>query len=200
MAISHILEKIREQLVELSVEWDEESIELCNQLEHVTPKSASGRVLKAKGELLIRCTLQVQHVITNLDKFAEIPVNEEEALAEKDQEIEDFIEDWYFDQPSYEFARQLCLFFFQFIDTMEEEGLSAQTIQKHLDNCWSIGKLECDYGYHETFSPTIFLCEPSFLSEFRRKYSDSKYAINSYKTTWRKLRKYVTSLGYTEEK
>lgn len=191
MAPSHILKKIREQLVELTVEWDEESTDVYNQLEHIKPKSLSGRTLNAKGELLIRCATQIENVIHNLDKLAEIPVSGKKCLSEEDQEIEDFIADWYFDQPSYEFAKQLCTFLFQFIDAVEEEGLSTQTIKKHRDNCWSIGKLECDYGSHEMFSPTIFLCEPSFLSEFRREYNDSLYAINSYKTTWRKLRKFV---------
>ncbi|MCI5188892.1 MAG: hypothetical protein D3905_03625 [Candidatus Electrothrix sp. AS4_5] len=199
MALSHILKKIREQLVELTVEWDEEATDVYNQLEHIKPKSLSGRALNAKGELFIQCATQIEHVIDNLDKLAEIPVSEEEYFFEKDQEIEDVIADWYFDQPSYEFAKQLCTFLFEFIDAVEEEGLSKQTIQKHRDNCWSIGELECDYGNHEMFSPTIFLCEPSFLSEFRREYNDSLHAINSYKTTWRKLRKFTRSSGYTGE-
>jgi hypothetical protein len=55
---------------------------------------------------------------------------------------------------------------------------------------------ECDYGYHDTFSPEIFIGEPSFLIEFKRKVSDSEYAVDSYKATWRKLVCSVKSLGY----
>jgi hypothetical protein len=74
----------------------------------------------------------------------------------------------------------LFLFFiFQFLDHLEASGLSQQTIRKHESNCWLIGSLECDYGYHDSFTPTIFLGGPSFLSEFKRKVSDSHYAVNS---------------------
>jgi len=38
----------------------------------------------------------------------------------------------------------------------------------------------------------------SYENEFRRKVSDSKYALNSYRATWRKLERYVLSLGYEE--
>ena len=118
----------------------------------------------------------------------------------RDEELEDFIEDWHWDKKSRELARQIGSFLFQFVDYLEEKGLSERTIWKHVDNCWSIGKFECDYGYHESFSPAIFASEePSHLYEFRRKMSSSKYAVNSYKATWRKLSRYVRSLGYKDE-
>ena len=63
-----------------------------------------------------------------------------------------------------------------------------------------IGILECQYGYNANFSPDIFICEEApYLYEFKRKHSDSKYAIDSYKATWRKLTKYVKTLGKKEE-
>jgi len=119
-------------------------------------------------------------------------------LDPEEQELEEYIEDWYWDEPSHEFARQVGTFLFQFMDYLETTDLSERTIRKHESNCWFIGKLECDYGYHDTFSPEIFLGEPSYLSEFKRKVSDSRYAIDSYKATWRKLARYVRSLGYGE--
>ena len=119
-------------------------------------------------------------------------------LDPEEQELEEYIEDWYWDEPSHEFARQVGAFLFQFMDYLETTALSERTIRKHESNCWLIGKLECDYGYHDTFSPEIFLGEPSYLIEFKRKVSDSKYAIDSYKATWRKLARYVRSLGYGE--
>jgi len=59
-----------------------------------------------------------------------------------------------------------------------------------------IGKFVCSYGYYDKFSPEIFAGEPSYLYEFRRRVSDSRYAVASYKATWRKLVRYVRSLGY----
>jgi len=112
------------------------------------------------------------------------------------QALEDFIQDWYWDEPSHELARQMGAFLFEFVDHLETSGLSGKTVQKHLDNCWLIGKFECDYGYHKTFSPEILLGGPAYLYEFKRKVSDAKSAIASYKSTWRKLDRYVRSLGY----
>ena len=74
-------------------------------------------------------------------------------------------------------------------------------MRKHIDNCWCIGILECQYGYQNSFSPTIFtfLGEPSYIYEFKRKMSDSEYAVRSYKATCRKLDRYVRSLGYGDD-
>jgi hypothetical protein len=111
------------------------------------------------------------------------------------QELEEYIQDWHFDEASHEFARQMGAFLFQFFAHLEASGLSRQTIRKHESNCWCIGKFECDYGYRDTFTPATFLGGPSYLTEFKRKISDSKYAVDSYQATWRKLERYVRSLG-----
>ncbi|MEA3338813.1 MAG: hypothetical protein U9R15_02500 [Chloroflexota bacterium] len=112
-------------------------------------------------------------------------------LDPEEQELEEYIEDWYWDEQSHEFARQVGALLFEFMDYLETTGLSEQTIHKHEGNCWTIGWLECQYGYQDAFSPEIFSGEPSFLYEFKRKFSDSKYAIASYKATWRKLARYI---------
>jgi hypothetical protein len=114
----------------------------------------------------------------------------------EDPELETYIADWHWDEKSHEFARQMGKFLFQFLDSLDDSSLSEQTIRKHESNCWCIGWLECDYGYHDIFTPAIFMGGPSYLTEFERKFSDSKYAINSYEATWRKLEKYIFSLGY----
>jgi len=114
----------------------------------------------------------------------------------EDPELETYIADWHWDEKSHEFARQMGKFLFQFLDSLDASSLSEQTIRKHESNCWCIGWLECDYGYHDIFTPAIFLGGPSYLTEFERKFGDSKYAINSYEATWRKLEKYIFSLGY----
>ena len=112
------------------------------------------------------------------------------------QELEGYIQDWHRDDASHEFARQMGAFLFQFLDHLEASGLSRQTMRKHESNCWCIGWLESSYGYHDTFVPDIFLGGPSYLTEFKRKVSDSHYAVNSYLATWRKLERYILSLGY----
>jgi hypothetical protein len=116
----------------------------------------------------------------------------------EDPEVEAYIADWHWDEKSHEFARQMGKFLFQFLDSLDDSHLSEQTIRKHESNCWCIGWLESSYGYHDTFSPTIFLSSPNFDIEFKRKVSDSKYALNSYAATWRKLEKYICSLGYED--
>lgn len=112
------------------------------------------------------------------------------------QELEAYIQDWHWDDASHEFARQMGTFLFQFLDYLEDRGLSRQTMRKHESNCWCIGWLESNSGHLDTFVPDIFLGGSSFLPEFKRKVSDSKYAVDSYQATWRKLELYVLSLGY----
>jgi hypothetical protein len=122
------------------------------------------------------------------------PQNEKQIEANRgEQDLEVFIRDWYCDEPSHEFARQMGLFLFRFLDDLESTGILPQTLRKHTSNCWLIGKFECDYGYHKRFSPKILLGGPSFLYEFKRKVSDSQYAVNLYTTTWRRLETYVRS-------
>ena len=115
---------------------------------------------------------------------------------DQDEALEDFIMDWYYDEESHELARQMGSLLLDFILHLEENGLSEKTIRKHRGNCWLIGKFECDYGYHDTFSPRIFLRGAGHLYVFERKVSRSRNAVNSYKVTGRKLAKYVKSLGF----
>ncbi|MBD3266350.1 hypothetical protein GF373_06735 [bacterium] len=113
------------------------------------------------------------------------------------QEIEEFITDWYYDDKSHKYAWDLCKYLFAFIDSLEQQGLKDKTIRKHIDNCWLIGILECSYGYRDVFSPgEVFnYPEADYVHEFRRKHSDSKYALQSYKATWKKLYKYTKTMG-----
>lgn len=115
-------------------------------------------------------------------------------IGAQEEMLEEYIQDWHWDEPSHEFARQVATFLFEFIDHVGATGLSEPTVRKHNSNCWAIGYLLCHYGYHDTFSPQIFAGEPSFLSEFKRKFSDSKYAVASYQATWRKLARYTRSV------
>jgi hypothetical protein len=110
-----------------------------------------------------------------------------------DAEFEYFIEDWHWDKKSHEFARQMALFMFGFFKYLENQNLSESTRRKHESNCSLIGKFVADYGYYEKFTPEAFIGDPDYIREFKRKVSNSKYMVESYKTTWRKLAKYASS-------
>lgn len=119
---------------------------------------------------------------------------------EENQELEDFIQDWHWDEKSHQFAQNFGWYLFQFIDHLSEKGLSEKTVQQHTNNCWCIGILECQYGYKDEFFPGVVFRSPEawYEYEFKWKMSDSKYAINSYRATWRKLHKYTKELRYLE--
>jgi hypothetical protein len=114
-------------------------------------------------------------------------------------ELEEFIRDWYYDDTSHQFARDVGGFLFQFMDHLASSGIPEKTLGRHQENCWLIGKFTCDYGYHKAFSPAIFLGDPGYLPEFQRKVSHAEGAIAAYTATWRKLEAYVRAMGYGEK-
>ncbi len=116
-------------------------------------------------------------------------------MNEKDR-VEDFIQDWYWDEPSHEFARKLGRFLLEFLDHLHEEGLSRKTINLHSQNCWCIGKFKCDYGYKSKFSYRKMFSSPgaAHVYWFEHKFSRSKWSVDSYRATWRKLYEYAKGL------
>ena len=112
---------------------------------------------------------------------------------EFDEELEYLIEDWYWNKKSHEFARKMGLFMFEFFEYLRSQNLSESTLRKHESNCSLIGKFVADYGYYNEFTPEIFIGEPDYVHEFKRKVMNTKYMVESYKTTWRKLSKYAQS-------
>lgn len=130
--------------------------------------------------------------LTALQRLADL---EDQTAAD---ELEEFIRDWYFDEPSHQFAREAGAFLFRFLDDLALGRISEKTLDGHTQNCWLIGKFTCDYGYHKTFSPAIFLDAFGYLPEFERKVSRAKSAIAAYEATCRKLEGYVRALGYGE--
>jgi hypothetical protein len=108
-------------------------------------------------------------------------------------ELQYLIGDWYWDKKSYEFARDMGVFILGFIDHLRNQKLSESTRRRHESNCELIGKLVSDYGHHKKFKPDIFLCEPDHIIEFKRKVSDTNYMVESYKSTWRKITKYISA-------
>jgi len=123
-------------------------------------------------------------------------MNQPPAIKDDDNlRVEEYIKDWNWDEASHEFAVQMGIFLLEFIDSLHTSGVSPKTFRKHKGNCWLIGSFECDYGHHDTFTPAVFLDGPGFVYEFKHKVSDSKYAIASYKSTWRKIEKFVRALA-----
>jgi hypothetical protein len=108
--------------------------------------------------------------------------------------VEAYIKDWNWNESSHEFALQMGAFLLEFMDSFCTSDLSPATIRKHANNCWLIGAFTCDYRESKMFTPAIFLYGPGFLHEFERKVSNSKYAVASYVSTWRKLERYVREL------
>ena len=119
-----------------------------------------------------------------------------EQMAVNDDEIEAMIEDWYWDDESHAFARQVGALLIEFLNYLEWTGLSEQTLRKHEQNCWLIGKFTCDYGGFKTYAPAIFQGGPRYLGEFRRKVSSSANALNSYQATWRRLGRFLREQNY----
>ena len=117
----------------------------------------------------------------------------ERSLTEK---IKEYIDDWHWDENSEKYAFEMGIFLFSFMDYLEDQKLSEKTKKNHRDNVYLIGMFEAGYGYNEYFSSENLEDGPSFLYEFERKISDSKYAIQSYESTWRKLDKYIKSGEY----
>ena len=76
--------------------------------------------------------------------------------------------------------------------------MSERTLKNHKENTYLIGRFEAGYGFNDSFSPEDLTDGPEYVYEFERKVSDSKYAIKSYESTWRKLDKYIKTGAYEE--
>jgi len=114
------------------------------------------------------------------------------------ESLEDFIADWYWDKKSHQYAQKLGLFIFDFFAHLEKQNLSEKTIKKHKDNCWLIGNFQCGYGILEkefSIQDIFYSSEANYEYEFQRKVSDSTCAINSYRSTWKKLFKFAQQIN-----
>ena len=87
-------------------------------------------------------------------------------------------------------------FLFAFIDYLKAQGLRPKTLNAHTENVYLIGMFETGYGYNEEFYPENLEDGLHYLYEFKRKVSNSKYAVQSYQSTWRKLDKFIKSEVY----
>lgn len=89
-------------------------------------------------------------------------------------------------------------FQFSFLNYLDDLELSEKTKRSHRNNIGLIANFDAGYGYNDEFRLESLADGPDYLYQFRRKVSDSKYAIQSYESTWRKLEKYIKSGVYKE--
>mgnify|MGYP000380308074 CR=1 FL=1 len=112
------------------------------------------------------------------------------------ERIKKYVDDWHWDENSEKYAYDIGKFLFSFMDYLADQNLSEKTKRNHRNNVYCIGMFEARYGYNDKFYPKNLEDGPSFIYEFKRKVNNSKYAIQSYKSTWRKLDKYIKSEDY----
>jgi hypothetical protein len=65
-----MLNKIINKLEALRHEWEEESIDASYEFEqkNYTARSAKGRELETKAQVLIRCSIQLENIIEYIEK------------------------------------------------------------------------------------------------------------------------------------
>jgi hypothetical protein len=121
-------------------------------------------------------------------------------ITREEKRLEDYIEDWYYGEEMNKFAKALGRYLLQFIDHLREQDISQKTRRKHMDNCWYIGYLECNFGYRDEFVPEEVFYSPDapYDYEFKRKFFSSKSAMTAYRATWRKLYTYTRALGHLD--
>lgn len=113
------------------------------------------------------------------------------------EEIEAYIEHWYWDEPSKELAFDIGKFLFAFINYLKDQDLSDRTKQRHIDNVYVLGRFEAQYGL-APFKPENLAEGPHYVTDFELKISDSPTAVKSYEATCRKLNKFIDLALYKE--
>lgn len=111
------------------------------------------------------------------------------------EEIENFIDDWYWDEKSKQKAFEVgkvCFAFMRFL----EEKLRPKTVRNHFDNLFFIGSFEVGYGLNDEFDIDDLTSADLNVDYYERKVSDSEYAVKSYEATCRKLEKFIESETY----
>lgn len=118
-------------------------------------------------------------------------------ITKEEQRLEDYIEDWYYGEEMHTFAKPLGRYMLEFMDHLHDQDMSEKIRRKHIDNCWYIGYLECNFGYRDEFIPQEVFGSPDapYDYEFKRKCLSSKSALASYRSTWRKLYSYTKARG-----
>ncbi len=112
------------------------------------------------------------------------------------KEIEEFVDDWHWDENSHNYAFGLGKFLFSFMDYLNEQNLSERTKRRHLENLGLIGMFAIQYEYMDEFYPEDIEDGTYNVDVYERKVSDSHSAVKGYITTCNKLDKYIKSKTY----
>jgi len=119
-----------------------------------------------------------------------------EQAAMSDQEIEEMITDWYWDEESHAFAHQIGALLLDFLNYVEATRVTKQSLRKYETGCWLIGKLTCKCRGDKPFTPDMFLGGPHYLDELRQEVGNSSSIVSAYQTTWRKLERFLRTQNY----
>ena len=112
-------------------------------------------------------------------------------------QIEEFIDDWHWDEESKVFAMELGKFLSAFCDYLETMDLSVRNLKNQKENVYFIGMFTCGYGHYDEFDTEMFESgEASFEYEFGYKITDSPTALSSYRSTWKRISKFMKSENY----
>jgi hypothetical protein len=114
------------------------------------------------------------------------------------EDLEVFIQRWYWDEASHEFAREAGAFLFQFMNHLRAAGLSKEALQKQRDNVWLIGAFLCRSVADQPFSPEAFLDKSLLIDDFRLQLQDFPTEVAAYEETYRRLERYVRAFGFGE--
>ncbi|MDZ7933812.1 MAG: hypothetical protein U5M51_02320 [Emticicia sp.] len=113
------------------------------------------------------------------------------------KELEDLIDDWHWDEESKVFATDLGIFLLAFCEYLKTQDLSVRNLRNHLSNVQLIGMFACQYCYDDEFDAEMFESgEASYEYEFGYKVSDSPTALSSYRSTWKRISKFMQSENY----
>ena len=115
-------------------------------------------------------------------------------------EIETYVENWYYDDVSKVYAFEMGKFLFGFIKYLDSLNMSERTLKNHKDNLYAIGMLELNYGVYveEPFKMKNLEGGVSHEYEYMRKVSDSPTSVNRYRSTWNYIDKYIKTEAYLD--
>ncbi len=104
---------------------------------------------------------------------------------------EPWIQSWYWDEASHEYALYLGQLLFDFLTSPEIQRFSEATVEKHFRNAHFIGYILTQKKAGKEFNPITLLHTPIYIGEFRKQVSSVKSAEASYRATWNKLQSFV---------
>jgi hypothetical protein len=140
---------------------------------------------------------------------AEVPFGDEDEEEEEAPRVsllnrynlEPWIQSWYWDEASHEYAFYLGQLLFDFLTSPEIQRFSDATVEKHFRNAHFIGYIITRKKAGKEFNMVTLLHTPIYIGEFRQQVSSAKSAEASYRATWNKFQNFVRRilLDYLEE-